>query len=141
MRTRNRDRTGSSKPVRSWLKSILSSTRVVGWIARGFSVLSISVLLLFLIGETDWSHPLRLLPSEVIGLLLFPGGIVAGMIVGWWREGLGAAIGVGSLLVFYALDWFVTGTPPSGPWFPIFALPGALFGASWLLRGRGRAPR
>ena len=106
---------------------------VIKWIARVFSIVFIGIILMFFFGETDFSQPVQFTSAEWIGLLFFPMGIVIGMIVGWWREGIGAGITVGSLLAFYLLDLIVTGTFPSGPFFVLFASPGILFGVSWLL--------
>ena len=113
------------------------AANITRWTARGLSVLSIAILLLFLFGEGDFSQPLLLSAREWVGIALFPVGVIIGMIVGWWREGAGAAITTLSLLAFYALDILFTGTPPGGPFFLLFSLPGILFGASWLLRRRG----
>ena len=90
---------------------------VTRWLARVLSVISIGVLLLFFFGEADFSQPIRLTAGEWIGVLFFPVGVVAGMILGWWWEGVGAAVAVGSLSAFYVLDVIVTGNPPSGPFF------------------------
>jgi len=42
-------------------------------------------------------------PGQYVGFLFFPVGICVGLIVAWWREGLGGAITVSSLLIFYAI--------------------------------------
>ena len=107
---------------------------VIRWIARILSIVSIGVLLLFFFGEADFSQPVQLTPREWIGLLFFPGAVVIGMIIGWWREGLGGGIAVGGLLVFYGWNLVAWGSFPSGPFFVMFALPGILFGLSWLLQ-------
>jgi hypothetical protein len=102
------------------------------WAARVGSVISIGILLLFIIGEGF--HPAKVAPREWVGLLFFPGGVVAGMIVGWWREGLGGAIAVASLLAFYLVYGFLlSGKFPSGAAFLVFAAPGFLFLTHWLL--------
>jgi hypothetical protein len=111
-------------------------TVVVRWSARVLSVVSIGLLLLFFVGEADFSQPIHLTPQEWIGVLCFPVGIVAGMIIGWRWEGMGAGIALGSLLAFYVVDLVVTGTFPSGPFFVLFTLPGILFGVSWVLERR-----
>lgn len=105
------------------------------WTIRILCILCIVILLLFLFGEGDISKPLNLTTAEGVGLLFFPVGVVAGMIVGWWREGLGGAITVASLALFYSVDWVASGTPPSGPFFLLFSLPGILFGIyGWVYR-------
>jgi hypothetical protein len=107
---------------------------VTRWLARVLSVIFIGVILLFFFGEADFGQPIRLTAGEWIGVLFFPVGVAAGMILGWWREGAGAAVAVGSLSAFYVLDVITTGNPPSGPFFVLFTSPGILFGVSWLLR-------
>ena len=107
---------------------------VTRWLARVLSVIFIGIILLFFFGEADLSQPIRLTPGEWIGVLFFPVGVAAGMILGWWREGVGAAVAVGSLCAFYVLDTITTRNPPSGPFFILFTSPGILFGLSCLLR-------
>ncbi len=103
------------------------------WVARILSILCVAVLLLFLFGEADLSEPVRLSAGEVLQMLFFPVGIVAGMVVAWRREALGAAIIAGSLLVFYVLNFLFAHRLPEGFWFLIFASPGLLFGLAWWL--------
>ena len=109
---------------------------IIRWSARALSLLSIGIILLFFFGEADFSEPVRIRPVEAIAIVFFPVGIVAGMVVGWWREGLGAAISVGSLLAFYTYHFAVWRRFPSGPFFLLFALPGFIFGMTWLLSQR-----
>ena len=109
---------------------------VVRWAARGLSVFSIGILLLFIFGE---GPPTGLTTQEAIGFSFFPLGVMAGMLVGWRWEGAGAAISVGSLVTFYGLNDIWWGGPPGGPYILLFTLPGFLFGLSWLLhRQSGR---
>lgn len=102
------------------------------WSARVLSVASTAMLLVFLFGE-------RFEPSEITGkqwlaMTFFPLGIVVGFAVAWWREGLGGAITIASLLIFYLI--FVSllkGNLARGGWFAVFAAPGFLFLATYLL--------
>lgn len=103
------------------------------WTARVLSVVVLVVLLLFLFGEGAFSDPSALSAKEWIGLLFFPFGVIAGMLIAWWRAGLGAAITLGSLSLFYISDWLFSGNLPRGPFFMLFSLPGLLFGLYWLL--------
>jgi hypothetical protein len=59
--------------------------KILRWAGRVLSIVSIGILLLFLIGESDFSQPPQLTFKEWLGLLFFPGGIVVGMIVAWRR--------------------------------------------------------
>lgn len=103
------------------------------WTGRVLSIISVGILLLFLIGEGDFSQPPRLTLGEWLGVLFFPVGIVAGMIVAWRRERWGAIIALGSLAAFYALQRIIFGDFPGGPYFLLFTLPALLMGlAGWL---------
>jgi FKBP-type peptidyl-prolyl cis-trans isomerase FkpA len=102
-------------------------TRLVRWAARVWSIASIGLLLGFVVGEGI--NPTT--RTESLGLLFFPLGISVGMILGWWREGIGGIITVGSLLVFYGIHISSTGTLPRGWAWLAFAVPGFLFLLSW----------
>jgi len=97
--------------------------------ARILSIVVIGVELLLLFGEGLYPST----ATEWIGLLFFPVGISAGMILAWWKEGLGGAITVGSLVVFYGIHYATVHTFPKGfGWFS-FSVPGFLFLLSWYL--------
>jgi hypothetical protein len=100
-------------------------THVVRWAARTGSVASIGLILAFIVGEGF--QPARIRPHEWIGLLFFPVGICAGMILAWRREGLGGAITTGSLAAFYLVHFEAAGTFPAGWAYLVFAFPGFLF--------------
>jgi hypothetical protein len=106
---------------------------VVRWIARILSILTIGIILLFFVGEADFSQPVSLSLKDVIGLLFFPLGVLIGMLVAWRWEGIGAGITVGSLVAFYLSHFLLWHGFPSGPYFALFASPGAIFGIAWLL--------
>ena len=97
----------------------------LAWTARALSIFSAGVLLLFLFGEGF--DPSRVTPRQWVGLVFFPLGVVAGMVVAWWREGVGGAVSVGSLVAFYAWHVLAAGGPPRGLAFVAFTLPGFLF--------------
>jgi hypothetical protein len=101
-------------------------TRTIRWAARVWSIATIGLVLLLLAGE-----PFNPTPAEWLGLLFFPVGICAGMIVAWWREGLGGSITVGSLVVFYMIHFATAGTLPRGWAWLVFAAPGFLFLLCW----------
>jgi hypothetical protein len=98
--------------------------------ARALSILSIGLVLLFIVGEKF--NPTQIKPTEWLGLLFFPFGISVGMILAWWKEGLGGCITVGSLLMFYVTHLATSGKLPQGWAWLIFASPGFLFLLYWL---------
>ena len=110
---------------------------IIRWTARVLSVFSTSVLIMFVVGEP---FPVeKITATQLLGLILFPVGLVIGFAVAWWREGLGGSITIGSLLAFYAVFTLLMHEPLSdGVWFLVFALPAFLFLLSALLR---RSPR
>lgn len=109
------------------------------WSARVLSIISSTVLLLFLFGEPfDVS---KVEPRVWLALAFFPVGIVVGFVIGWWKEGLGGAITVASLLLFYLV--FVTLLHENlrkGGWFLVFAFPGLLFLAAYAVSRPRRPP-
>ncbi len=104
-------------------------TRVIRWTARGWAVASIVLVLLFFVGEGF--EPSQIKPREWVGLLFFPVGLCAGMILAWWREGLGGGVTVGSLVVFYFIHLGTAGEFPKGWAWLAFAIPGFLFLWCW----------
>jgi hypothetical protein len=105
--------------------------QILQWLARGLSIVSIFVLLLFFIGEGF--NPAALRSREWVLMIFFPLGVVAGMAIAWRREGLGGAITVVSLIAFYLTHLLFSGGLPRGWAFVAFASPGFLFLAHWLL--------
>jgi len=101
------------------------------WLARLTSLVSVGMLALFLFGEPF--HPAQITAREWTGLAFFPGGVAIGMIIAWWREGLGAAISLASLLGFYTIFGLLLGSRVSGPWFIVVVSPAFLFLIAWLL--------
>ena len=109
-----------------------TAVSVLRWTARAWSAGSVLMVLAFMIGER--SYPSN--ASEWLGFLFFPLGICVGMIVAWWREGLGGIVTVASLGLFYLVRLFVSGALPPGWGWLVFAAPGFLFLLAWLLSRR-----
>jgi hypothetical protein len=108
---------------------------VLRWTARVWSIASVLLILAFVVGGRESLRPTA---NEVVGLLLFPLGVVVGFGIAWWREGIGGLITVGSLALFYLWMFARDGRLPAGPYFLLFAAPGFLHIASALLeRSRG----
>jgi hypothetical protein len=106
--------------------------RLLAWAARLLSLASTGLLLAFAFGGHEPGTPNA---REWVLLAAFPIGVVAGMLVGWWRALAGGLLGLASLGAFYVMAgaW---GRFPTGPYFAIFALPCVLFLASGLLARR-----
>ena len=93
-------------------------------IARLWALLSLLLLLVFLVGEGG-PPPSRL--RDWLGLLFFPVGVAAGLLLTWWRERLGGAVAMASLVAFYVVLYLFDGRFPRGPYFFLVAAPGLLF--------------
>lgn len=100
------------------------------WLARVLSIASTLLLAAFAFGGQETALPR---PAEIVGLLLFPVGVVIGFAVAWWRAGLGGLISVASLALFYLWMFNRDGRLPTGPYFFLFASPAFVFLASALL--------
>ena len=103
------------------------------WTARLTSIVSIGTLLAFL-GPGETGTPT--LPEAAL-MAFFPFGVMAGMVLGWWKELFGGLLTVVSLATFYVLMVVQRGQFPPGPYFALFALPGVIFLAAAIAR---RAP-
>jgi hypothetical protein len=108
------------------------AVRIIRWIARGWSIASIGLIVLIFLGEILFPHAeasFRL--RDVILFAFFPIGTFAGMILAWRWELLGGALTVGSVVGFYVALWIMDGRFPRGPFFLLMAAPGFLFLSAW----------
>lgn len=99
--------------------------------AKIWSLLSIGFVLLIFIGEMMGSTNSALTFDEWMGLAFFPIGVVIGLILGWWRDEIGGAVTMLSLIAFYVWDLLRSGDFPGGPFFILVAAPGFLFLICW----------
>ena len=106
---------------------------VIELFARVGSIASITLLVLIFMGEG--LHPSEISSDEWAGLLFFPIGVTIGMIVAWWKEALGSAVTLLSLMAFYLVYGYLLRNHIGGWAFIAFASPGFLFLLHWLLRG------
>ncbi len=100
----------------------------VRWIARISSILIIAVFLLMFFGEGF--DPAKVKPIEWILLLFGPFGFMFGMILGWWKEGLGGAI---TILCFFGAMLVGDYSGSGAAYMAVCAAPGFLFLIAWLL--------
>jgi len=101
------------------------------WFARVASVSSIALLLMIFLGEG--LNPTQITWEEWAGLMFFPIGVVAGMIIAWRKEALGGSVTVISLAAFYVVWGYLLRNHIGGWFFLAFAAPGFLFLLHWLL--------
>jgi hypothetical protein len=113
--------------------SEMTGSGTLSWIARIWSMASIAFVLIFLIGEGLSGHGVKPTVAEWMGLALWPGGVVVGLVVAWFREGIGGVVTTVCLVGFYVWNLVDRGTPPKGPYFLLVAAPGILFLLSSLL--------
>ena len=111
---------------------------LIEMLARVGSIASITLLLMLFAGEG--LHPSQVAPREWVGLFFFPFGVIVGMAIAWWKEGLGVAITLGSLLGLYLVYGFFMQYHVAGWAFIAFASPSILFLLHWLFRGAEERP-
>jgi hypothetical protein len=104
---------------------------VIELLARVGSVASITLLILLFMG--DAVRPSDISPNEWAGLVFFPIGVVIGMVIAWWKEGVGSVLTVASLIGFYLVYGYLLRNHIGGWWFIVFASPGFLFLLHWSL--------
>lgn len=100
-------------------------------LARVGSIASVTLLALMFIGEPF--RPAEITSNEWAGLIFFPMGVVIGMVLAWWKEGVGSVLTIGSLVGFYLVWGYLLRNHIGGWWFVVFASPGFLFLLHWLL--------
>jgi hypothetical protein len=114
---------------------------VVRWTARAGSIATLLILSAFVFGDAERSGS-GPTPVEWVGLAFFPVGIMAGLLIGWWRELPGGLVTAASLAGFYGWHFVVSGRISAGPWFVVLAAPGLLFLiCGWRRRARLDARR
>jgi hypothetical protein len=104
---------------------------LVEFLARVGSVVSITLLVLFF--QAEAFHPSEIAPREWFGLVFFPVGVIIGLAIAWWEEGLGVSITIGSLLAFYFVYGYLLRSHVDGWAFVVFASPAFLFFFHWVL--------
>ncbi len=100
--------------------------------ARLLSAVVLIVAILFLLGGVT-SPTASYSRAEILQLALF-GFTLAGLLLAWKRELLGGTLTLISMILFYLVEWTVTGGLPRGVAFAIVTLPGLLFILCGLLR-------
>ena len=117
------------------------ASRAIIWVARIWSLAAVGFVLLFLAGEGLNGQGGNPTGAEWLGLAFWPGGVCLGLIIAWFRLGLGGTIATGSLIGFYIWYLLDRGTFPSGPYFILVAAPGVLFLIASFLSSRSPQTR
>ena len=105
---------------------------VLKWIARVLSLVSVTLIALFLFD--DPSGLLRLSSEEMILLFFFPVIVIAGFAVSWVQEGFGSIVTFIGLLSFYAANLIMHERFPGGIAFLLFCIPAVFFALFSILR-------
>ena len=105
----------------------------VRWTARVLSALLVGLVLVIFIGEGF--NPLKLKGVEAIQMTFFWTTCI-GMVIAWRWQVIGGALALGGMILFFAVERFVTGGFPRGPIFYLMLMPGILFLVASLLRAR-----
>lgn len=98
---------------------------IINLAAKALSVLSCSIIMLFIIGEFDWDFQIG--AAHLLRLMFFPAGILLGLAIGWFKPSIGGVVCLLSLSAFYLLDYVDYGRFPKGWAFIAFSSPGFLF--------------
>lgn len=98
------------------------------WVARIWSIASIGLLCAFLFGEG--------FPPLTLKAMLFPFGVMAGLILAWWFERIGGLTAAISMLLFYMLEYLGHGRFPKGYAFILISAPSVIFFCCAVLRAR-----
>jgi hypothetical protein len=122
--------------MRTGIVSFAYLPRIIYWSACVTSLLLLGLVITIVIGH---GGPPNILSQPTPVQLEFAalGLMLVGLVIGWVREGLGGVLVLIGLAGFNAVELAVNGRPALGA-FPLFAVPGALFLLSALLRHRGK---
>jgi hypothetical protein len=110
---------------------------VLTWAARLWSIPTLILILGLIYGSISRAPDSRDF-LDYITLLLAPGGVCLGILLGWRWQGFGGVVCSVSMIGFYFALRSRETLFPWEPYFLFFAVPGLLFFSSWLLECRRR---
>lgn len=104
------------------------------WGARSLGAILMLLAVLFVVaaligGEglpLPWKQPMSV---NLISLSMIT--ILAGLVIGWWKEHVAAILILGGYALFRLVEWRIDWPPTA---FDILLLAGLLYGASWIAR-------
>lgn len=105
------------------------SVCILRWTARILASVMAALILLIFVGETLGDGVPSLFHMTVREILMMFSffALWLGLLLGWKWELLGGLLTLCAVVVFYVLNFFITGTFPGGPFFLILAFPSLLF--------------
>ena len=110
---------------------------IVRWIARIWSYIVVAFIMLFVLGylfeSGSGAGTGSMSFGETIAFAFFPIGLTLGLIIAWWKEGLGGIIATGSIIGFHLTMLVIGGKPDFVLFIELLAVPGPLFIICWLL--------
>jgi hypothetical protein len=106
---------------------------ILRWIARIWSYIVVAFIVLFVGAHLFGSEGIGLKLDEAIAFTFFPIGLTMGLIIAWWKEGLGGIIATVSIIAFHLTMLFAQGEPDLVILIELLAVPGPLFVICWLL--------
>jgi hypothetical protein len=92
---------------------------ILRWIARIWSIASVGLLCVFLFGEG--------LPPLTFQAMMFPFGVMLGLILAWRFERIGGLLAIVCMLLFYVLEYLSHGRFPKGYAFILISAPSVIF--------------
>lgn len=111
------------------------TVNILRWIARIWSYIVVAFIVLFVGAHffESGSGIGSMALEDAIAFTFFPIGLTVGLIIAWWKEGLGGIIATGSIIGFHLTMLFVHGKPDFVLFIELLAVPGPLFIICWLL--------
>jgi len=103
------------------------------WITRIWSYIVVTFIVIFVGAHLFNSEGIGLELNDAIAFTFFPIGLTIGLIIAWWKEGLGGIIATGSIIAFHLAMLYIGGNPDFALFIELLAVPGPLFVICWLL--------
>ncbi|MDP8267270.1 MAG: hypothetical protein P9L97_00955 [Candidatus Tenebribacter davisii] len=100
---------------------------ILRWIARIWSYIVVTFIILFVGAQIFSSGIGAMKPVEGAAFIFFPFGLTLGLIIAWWKEGLGGLIATISIITFHLIMFIGNGNPEFVIFIEILAVPGPLF--------------
>jgi hypothetical protein len=102
------------------------------WTARLLAAVVVGFVLMTLVGEGGF-NPLKLRSVEAVQMTLFLTTCV-GLVISWRWPFVGGGMSMGAMLLFFAVEFAVTGGFPKGLVFSLMLLPGLFLLSGFISR-------